>query len=89
MGAHAEVRHLCRRVPLENLLTGEVLATFNPSAYFRGEATILKPAIEALGFTLVTFSDGERDCWGPLSRIVSAYKDDRRFEFVYGMWGVR
>jgi hypothetical protein len=48
------------------------------------EAKIAKPALEALGYSRVMFGDGERDSFGPLTRLVWAEKDGKRVKFIYG-----
>ena len=61
------------------------LVGFDFSKYWSGEQNILKPALERRGFTQVAFFDGERDSFGPLSRIVTATdaKGQSR-KFIYG-----
>lgn len=44
---------------------------FSFSDYMRGEQDILKPQLEALGYTDVRFHMGERDSFGPLSRVIT------------------
>ena len=51
--------------------------------YWLWEDTIARPALEALGYERVTFHMGERDSFGPLSRIVRAYKGGVHYEFIY------
>ena len=54
-------------------------------SYWDWEAEIAKPALEALGYTEVTFNDGERDSFGPLTRIVGVtHKSGRRHYLIYG-----
>jgi hypothetical protein len=57
---------------------------FRFSHYYVDEDKMLKPLIEAEGFTNVRFSMGERDSFGPLTRVVTAEKDGRTHHFVYG-----
>lgn len=69
---------------LNDVIPNEVWKNFSFSEYYRDEKRILKPALENAGYTNITFIMGERDSFGPLSRIVIAYKDGVRFDFVYG-----
>lgn len=49
------------------------------------EQTIIKPALEALGYTNIRFIDGDRDSYGPLTRIVIAVRAHGKTEyFIYG-----
>jgi hypothetical protein len=60
-------------------------AAFDFDHYARDERAILEPALAALGFTGIRFVDGERDSFGPLSRVCHATDEHgsaRRF--VYG-----
>lgn len=52
--------------------------------YWLWENNIAKPALEALGYTHISFSDGERDSFGPLTRIVWTQKDNASVKFIYG-----
>lgn len=52
--------------------------------YYLWEDNIAKPALEALGYKDIVFADGERDSFGPLTRIVYAKKDDISIKFIYG-----
>jgi hypothetical protein len=51
--------------------------------YWQWEDLVAKPALEAAGYERVTFHMGERDSFGPLSRIVRAYKGGACHEFIY------
>jgi len=55
----------------------------NHPTYYDWERNIAKPALEALGYRCVVFADGERDSFGPLSRLVYAKKENERFTFYY------
>lgn len=57
---------------------------FSYKDFNRDEQRILKPALEAKGFTLITFSMGDQDSFGPLTRVVRAVKDGRGYIFMYG-----
>ena len=49
------------------------------------ERKVCKPALEAQGYTAIVFLDGERDSFGPLTRLVHATdKDGVRRHFIYG-----
>jgi hypothetical protein len=60
-------------------------AGFDFVMYYQGERELLKPRLEALGYTKIKFEMGEYDSFGPLTRVCKA-KDaegkDRRF--IYG-----
>lgn len=58
---------------------------FSFDDYFDGEQRIMKPELESKGFTDITFHMGERDSFGPLSRIVRATDaNGNRRTFMYG-----
>ena len=64
---------------------GDAWGDFRFERYYTDEGRLLRPALEKLGFTNVQFFMGERDSFGPLSRIVTAtdsHGNTRRF--VYG-----
>ncbi len=50
----------------------EIEERFDFDRYTEHEQSILRPELERLGFGKIRFSDGERDSFGPLSRIVTA-----------------
>jgi hypothetical protein len=52
--------------------------------YWVWEDETCQPALEKLGYERITFRMGERDSFGPLTRIVRAYKGGACVEFVYG-----
>lgn len=63
--------------------------TFNsdPSkgkTYREDEEEIIKPAMERKGFSRIAFFTGEQDSFGPLSRGIRAWKDDKGYIFYYG-----
>ena len=59
--------------------------SYNPRTYLEQEQTIIKPQLEALGYTNITFGDGERDSFGPLTRIVYTTGPDGYLQkFIYG-----
>ena len=51
--------------------------------YWEWEDNIAKPALLTLGYTAVTFSDGERDSFGPLSRVVTCTLSGTKVQFFY------
>lgn len=72
---------------LHSILPADNIAwdNFDFNEYFSGERKYLKPALEALGYTNVRFLMGERDSFGPLSRIVVVCAPDSKDTFyVYG-----
>lgn len=55
--------------------------------YTRWEEEIATPALIALGYSNISWSTGERDSWGPLTRICTAHLDGdpvSTIRFVYG-----
>ena len=59
-------------------------ADFSFSEYWKGEQEILTPRLKELGFTDICFVMGERDSFGPLSRICLANKNGKLVKFIYG-----
>lgn len=63
-------------------------ATSNPQycsdAYWEWEDNVARPLLLALGYERVTFHNGERDSFGPLTRFARAYKNGVCYELVYG-----
>lgn len=59
-------------------------AAFDFEKYAEHEVSLLKPAFERLGFSRVAFFMGEQDSFGPLSRGIRAWKNDKSFVFYYG-----
>lgn len=71
---------------LHKVLPRTVWDVFRFEEYYLDERNVLLPALLEEGFTNVTFSTGDRDSFGPLSRIVSVTdprQGKRRF-FIYG-----
>ena len=62
----------------------EAFEKFTFCNYYTDESKYLKPALEKLGYTNVHFVMGERDSFGPLSRVVIAKKDGVTVKLVYG-----
>lgn len=63
----------------------ETMSQVDFQEYHTSEQTLIKPALEAQGYRDVQFRMGERDSFGPLSRIVLATrKDDTVARFIYG-----
>ncbi len=52
--------------------------------YREYEDNALSPWLRSMGFVGLRWSDGERDSFGPLSRVCRMVKDGVRFEFMYG-----
>jgi hypothetical protein len=70
---------------LPDVIPAEVWERFDFGQYASHEQEILKPAMEAKGFNTISFLMGERDSFGPLTRIVRCYdKTGRARLFVYG-----
>ncbi len=64
---------------------GADAATFVFEEWEEGEDQILRPALERRGFTDISFSMGEQDSFGPLSRwCVAIDGDGKRRRFIYG-----
>lgn len=57
---------------------------FDFNNWSHDEQSILKPAFERKGFSRVSFFMGEQDSFGPLSRGIHAWKDDKGYIFYYG-----
>lgn len=58
---------------------------FDFSAYFTHEQELLKPRLEAKGFTAISFAMGESDSFGPLSRVCYATDSEgNNRTFMYG-----
>ena len=80
---------LTGRTPYENMddiiNDVDVWGRFDFSHYHRDEVSVLKPALEAKGFTNIYFVMGECDSFGPLSRVacVTDPQGNRR-KLVYG-----
>lgn len=58
---------------------------FDFSEYHRDELNLIKPLMETEGYTNIRFVMGERDSFGPLSRVVLATTPQgNHVKFVYG-----
>jgi hypothetical protein len=58
---------------------------FDFDDYAKGEETIMRPALERLGFNVGKFRSLEKDSFGPLSRGVFCIgPDGERVTFCYG-----
>jgi hypothetical protein len=57
---------------------------FSFRSYAEDEKRIIKPAMEAKGFTMVAFFMGEQDSFGPLSRGIRAVREEKGYVFYYG-----
>ena len=63
----------------------EVMRGFNFEEYYRDEQNIIKPALENLEYSNIRFSTGERDSFGPLSRIITCNdREGNTVRFWYG-----
>lgn len=74
-------------VDLFDVLPNDVsLAGYCDRAYDVWENTIAAPALRDLGYELLGWKDGERDSFGPLSRIVTVKfaGSDLTQQLVYG-----
>jgi hypothetical protein len=52
--------------------------------YWKWEDDTAKPLLEKLGYSNIEFSMGECDSFRPLTRIVTATKDEVAYRFIYG-----
>lgn len=52
--------------------------------YTYWELNVAYPAAVKAGYDLIRFYDGEKDSFGPLTRVMEAVKDGKKFYFVYG-----
>lgn len=53
--------------------------------YINQEKELLTPRLEAVGYTNIQWQDGERDSFGPLTRVCSATdRYGNRVYFIYG-----
>lgn len=57
---------------------------FDFNNYYTCELRMIKPLLERDGHTNVRFLMGERDSFGPLSRVVEAQKDGTMVRYWYG-----
>jgi hypothetical protein len=48
------------------------------------EQNVATPALQALGYEVVSWTTGEKDSFGPLSRVVTVRKEGAMERFVYG-----
>jgi hypothetical protein len=69
----------------------EVLGTKSPQVkgldfrnYLDWESKVAQPRLEELGFTVHTWIDGERDSFGPLSRIAVTTHNGTPRRLIYG-----
>jgi hypothetical protein len=59
-------------------------SAFDFDEYYVLERSVLQPQLEALGFQVRRWIDGERDSFGPLSRVAVCEKDASEVRLVYG-----
>lgn len=62
------------------------LEGFDYDEYWKGEEEIITPRLQEKGYENISFHDGERDSFGPLTRIVKATVgfSGPEVEFIYG-----
>jgi hypothetical protein len=52
--------------------------------YWKWEDTIATPALINLGYENIKWSMGDCDSFGPLSRIITCWKNGIRYQYWYG-----
>lgn len=58
---------------------------FMPHTYLDEELNVLQPRLMALGYTEIVWSMGDRDSWGPITRICTARDAVGEIRsFIYG-----
>ena len=58
---------------------------YDTATYRRQEVEVLQPQLEVLGYTNIEWLDGERDSFGPLSRLCRTTSPDGIWvTFIYG-----
>jgi hypothetical protein len=58
---------------------------YSRETYREQERELLQPRLEAVGYVNIQWQDGERDSFGPLTRVCSATNSfGERVYFVYG-----
>lgn len=76
MGTETEYQNLMDVISFDGFSFGD---------YYNGERNILQPRLEELGYTEVSWFMGERDSFGPLSRICHATNmQGETKKFMYG-----
>lgn len=74
-----------KKIELLSILPENIsLDGFCASDYWVWESRVARPELEKLGYTQITFYNGDYYSCGPLSRIVRAYKNGEKFTFWYG-----
>lgn len=60
--------------------------TFDPNTYLDEELEILQPRLKAKGFTVLAWKMGDRDAFGPLTRICEVWDPETKKAryFIYG-----
>ena len=53
-------------------------------SYRKWEEDTARPLLEKLGYSNIEFSMAECDSFGPLTRVVTATKDEATYRFIYG-----
>jgi hypothetical protein len=69
---------------LDILADGICMEGYCSREYDQWEQNIATPALQTLGYEVVSWTTGERDSFGPLSRIVTVRKEDATERFIYG-----
>lgn len=57
---------------------------YSSSSYAVWERSVAEPALKELGYENIRWSDGERDSFGPLTRVCTCKKDNSLHQFIYG-----
>lgn len=81
-GMHDHFRRAMQTGDLAHFLS---FTGFSYADHYRGEATILNPQLEALGFTSIRFYNIEADSFGPLVRgcsCIDSTGKPRRFSYA-------
>lgn len=52
--------------------------------YRTWEREVAEPALQAQGYTVLSWGTGERDSFGPLTRFVRLKKNGERIDAIYG-----
>lgn len=71
----------CEYVDLSTVISFE---DFDYAEYINHEKSLLQPRLEDLGYDAIMWMMGERDSFGPLTRICHARRDGEVTYFIYG-----
>jgi hypothetical protein len=70
---------------LYEIIPQETWNKFSYSRYGEHEVKVLSPYLESIGFTRIQWETGEKDSFGPLSRICHCIDKEGNFRhLVYG-----